>query len=134
MNTTTQLFWDPAGSKLLIYGSIHSTYGTTGIYDLNSGATTLFERTVPSVYGATPIRPEGKGFVLAKLSNKGEKLEGLSFVDWQGKVKPVRAPFDLSQDDLQMQLVWPVLRWSAWDGNVALELPRWHREDDEGLQ
>jgi hypothetical protein len=120
MNTTTQLFWDPAGTKLLIYGSIHSRYGTTGIHDLNSGATTLFERTVPSVYGITPIRPDGKGFVLAKLSKKGEKLDELSWVDWQGKVKPVRAPFDVKNDDLQTQLVWPVLRWSAWDGNMAI--------------
>jgi len=120
MNTTTQLFWDPAGNKLLIYGSIHTRYGTTGIYDMNSGATTLFERTVPSVYGVTPIRPDGKGFVLAKLSNKGEKLEELMWVDWQGKVKPVRAAFELKNDDQQTQLVWPVLRWSAWDGNMAI--------------
>jgi hypothetical protein len=32
----------------------------------------------------------------------------------------VRARFDLNKDGLPMQLVWPVLRWSAWDGNVAV--------------
>jgi hypothetical protein len=120
LNTTTQLFWEPAGKKLLIYGSIHAFYGTTGLYDLNSGATTLFERTVPCVYGGTPDRPDGKGFVLAHIADNRERLEKLSWVDWQGQVKPVRARFDVSKDDLKMQLVWPVLRVSAWDGNVAV--------------
>jgi hypothetical protein len=130
MSTTTQLFWGPAGKKLLIYGSIHSFYGTTGLYDLDSGATTLFEKAVPSVYGGTPVRPDGKGFLLAKLRNNEENpedkiskndliLEKLLWVNWQGEIKPVRARFDLNKDVVQMQLIWPVLRWSAWDGNVA---------------
>jgi hypothetical protein len=120
LNATTQLFWGPAGKKLLIYGSIHGYYGTTGLYDLNSGATTLFERTVPCIYGGTPVRPDGKGFVLANIANNSESLEKLSWVDWYGQVKPMRARFDLSNDDLTLQLVWPVLRWSAWDGDTAV--------------
>jgi hypothetical protein len=69
---------------------------------------------------ARRFRPDGKGFLLAKLANKGEQLEELLWVDWHGKVKPVRVPFDLNQGELRMQLLWPVLRWSAWDGNVAM--------------
>lgn len=135
MNTTTQMFWDPSGKKLLIYGSIHGTYGTTGVYDLATTKLQVWEQTIPSIYGSTPLRPDGQGFLMIKLIDRGEKVEHLATVDWQGQVNALTARFDLNEEKLAMQLAWPVLRSSAWTERSAAAVTssgRTHIDLDKG--
>jgi len=122
--TMTQLFWSPDGTKLLVYGSTYRTYGTTGVYDLKNNRMTRWERAVPSTFRTTPARSDGKGFLLARLREDGEALQGLGFVSWDGKERPIRLKFDPNEEKegagaIFPVLVWPVLRRSRWDGAVA---------------
>jgi hypothetical protein len=126
-HTTTQLFWEPQGQKLLVYGSVRSTHGTTGIYDPETKKMESWEQSVPTAYGTSPVRPDGKGFLLAKLTGDEEKFAGIEFMDWAGKGKRIEFDFDLGEGgnkDRTLYHFWPVLRSSEWRGNTAvLTLP-----------
>jgi hypothetical protein len=124
-NTATQLFWEPQGKKVLVYGSTRATHGVTGIYDPDTGKMESWDNSVPTAYGTSPVRPDGKGFLLAKLSvaQGDEKFGGIEFVDWSGKGKRVALDFDLNEaedKDRVLYHFWPVLRSSEWRGNTAL--------------
>jgi hypothetical protein len=119
INSATQLFWSPDGAKLLIYGSVNATDGTTGLYDIKSKKAETWERTIPTAFGGTPIRPDGKGFLVAKLTLDTQKLAGFDFVNWSGKSARINVDDVAGDQDRILQLVWPVLRTSEWRGNVA---------------
>lgn len=124
-NAMTELFWSPDGSKILVYGSVHGPYGTTGIYDLATKRMEQLPQSVPARFGTSPIRPDGKGFLLARLRRGGEELEGLAFVAWDGKEKPIDMKFDANRAEkegpaLGPLLAHPLLRWSKWEKEVAV--------------
>lgn len=121
----TQLFWAPEGDKILVYGSTHGTHGTTGIYDPATQRMATFPRSAPAAFGASPIRPDGKGFLLASLTPNGEKLKSLAVVAWDGKEKNIDLKFDVEREDndnttVGLMLVWPMMRASHWQDNVAV--------------
>jgi hypothetical protein len=119
MNTVTQLFWAPDGNKLLVYGSIDATDGTTGLYDLATQKAETWEHTIPTAFGGTPVRPDGKGFFVAKLTLDTQKLAGFDFVDWNGKSTRINADATADDKDRVLEHLWPVLRTSEWRGPIA---------------
>ena len=68
----------PGQEKLLICSD-----GKTGIYDLKTKSVVKHDRIV-STFGASPILPDGKGFLAC---NNTEREGGLVAVDWDGKEK-----------------------------------------------
>jgi hypothetical protein len=113
----TQLYWAPQGGKLLVLGD-----NTTGIYDLKTDEMKVLPGRVLSVFGNTPITPDGKAFVVTRLrATEKETIEGLDLVDWDGKETPLPLPKEvLEVADHQILLRWPFLAASRWDGPVAV--------------
>jgi dipeptidyl aminopeptidase/acylaminoacyl peptidase len=108
-----QAFWVPNQDKLLLY-----TDGETGIYDLKTRGVTMLDVSLMT-FGATPIRPDGKGFLAAPRD--GAKP---AFVDWDGKQHPIELTKDLSDnqngDALGGMLFFPLMHSSRWDGSTAV--------------
>ncbi len=57
----TGLFWKPEGTRLVVY----DFWGTTGIYDVGQKRMTLLPGH-PLVFATSSVRPDGKGFLIAK--------------------------------------------------------------------
>lgn len=104
-----QLFWAPQGNKLLVQAA-----GTTGICDLDKDQAVMLGAGIPSIYGTTPIRPDGKGFLIARKN-------GVFFVDWEGKEAAVKVPVDKLSGRLSEILYCPAaVCWTRWEGDVAI--------------
>jgi hypothetical protein len=70
------LFWSPREEMIVV-----SDLSETGIYSVTAGTLKVIEKSVPVIHGGSPIRPDGKGFLL--LAGEKEN-QHLSFVDWTG--------------------------------------------------
>ena len=110
-----QAFWVPNQDKLLLF-----TDGETGIYDLKTRGVTMLDVSL-ATFGATPIRPDGKGF-LAIPKNEDK---GLVFVDWDGKKQPIQPTpkdaFDNQNGDaLAGMIFFPLMHSSRWDGSTSV--------------
>lgn len=86
------LYWEPQGNKLLINADEH-----TEIYDLESKKLTAFPGSSLMVFETSPIRPDGKGFMLFQFG--GRPGRHIYFVDWKGQK-------------------WPFAHSSRWDGDL----------------
>ena len=107
----SQLFWAPRENKVLVYANKHSA-----IYDLGKDQVLMLGEAVPSIFGTTPVRPDGKGFLLANAEND------VSFVDWEGKESAIAMP-DVQKRNVRLYeiLSAPAVRsWSRWEGDVAI--------------
>jgi hypothetical protein len=90
------------------------------------------------IFGGTPIRPDGAGFLVMKNSRWPKWWDekpgavdpdpGFAFVDWQGREKPLTPPaFMLDAAALKNEhdgaklgaLLWPAYFDSGWQGDVA---------------
>ena len=117
--TAPQAFWVPGQEKLLICSD-----GKTGIYDLKTKSVVKHDRIV-STFGASPILPDGKGFLAC---NNTEREGGLVAVDWDGKEKkieplPKDALNNFSDRDawpLAGMIYYPLMHASHWDGSTAV--------------
>jgi hypothetical protein len=104
-----QLFWAPQGNRVLVRANKHS-----GICDLDGDRAVMLGPVAPMIYGTTPIRPDGKSFLIARE----DRAVGL--VDWEGKQTPVELPAGLSG------LHWSLLSapvsscWARWEGDAAV--------------
>ena len=111
----TQAFWVPGHDKLLL-----SSDGVTGFYDLKTRSFTTFDVAV-CTFGATPIRPDGKGFLAIR---QGETVP--IFMDWDGKEKEIQpTPKDVLtpqgvEDPLGGMISFPMMYASRWDGSTAV--------------
>jgi hypothetical protein len=106
----SQLFWAPHENKVLVYANKHS-----GIYDLGKDQIVVLGEAVPSIFGTTPVRPDGKGFLLAKAD------DAISFVDWEGKQSEIAVPAEKLSVREKGILQYPAIAsWSSWDGQVAI--------------
>jgi len=104
-----QLFWAPRENKVLVYANKR-----TGIYNLGNSQAVMLE-AVPSIYGTSPIRPDGKGFLVAK------KDETIAFVDWEGKESAIAGPAEKLNASEKEILNFPTaVSWSRWEGRVAI--------------
>jgi Tol biopolymer transport system component len=70
------LFWSPKDDMVVV-----SDLSETGIYSVTADTLKVIEKSVPVIHGGSPIRPDGKGFLL--LSGEKEN-QHLAFVDWTG--------------------------------------------------
>ncbi len=105
-----QLFWEPDGEKVLIHANKR-----TGIYDLKDQRVVMLGETVPAIFGTSPIRPDGKGFLAVR-----DDLEA-AFVDWQGREKEIRIPKESRPGFGDAALMNPVAYgWSRWEGPIAI--------------
>jgi hypothetical protein len=129
-----QLFWAPQGNRLLVHAALIS-----GICDLNKDQAVMLGAAIPSIYGTTPIRPDGKGFLLAREN-------GVSFVDWEGREAAIKLPVDKTSGRLAEFPSCPAaVCWTRWedDGAIATwkgvqlridttkQIGTWHQLDDE---
>lgn len=114
----TSLFWAPRGDKLIVHDYANKSKGRTAIYDLTTKRVVLMDG-VPAVYESTPIRPDGKGFLLSR--EKSERVLQLVWVDWQGKENVITtSPSAYDDDDKRFSLTHPFLATSRWDKNNAV--------------
>jgi hypothetical protein len=104
------LFWAPHENKVLVYANKHS-----GVYNLDQGQAVMLGEAVPSTYGTTPVRPDGKGFLLAKNDNS------VAFLDWDGKETAIAMPTEKLNVREQDIISLPAAgSWSRWEGPVAI--------------
>jgi hypothetical protein len=128
-----QLFWGPAGDRIIVH-----TGGYTGIYDVKTDRLIHAGMGMLLSFGGTPIRPDGKGFLIIKNWRRWMQFNDrknatapdpeFTFVDWQGKEQPLKPPA-LLQDRAALKkekdenklaaLLCPVLYDSRWEGDVA---------------
>ena len=115
------LFWSPKEDMIVV-----SDVSETGIYNVKADTLKVIEKSVPVIHGGSPIRPDGKGFLLLS----GEKKEQhLSFVDWKGAEQKIDAtpltallPPDKSQVDMEpvaATFISSLLLPSGWDQSGA---------------
>jgi hypothetical protein len=108
-----QLFWSPQGDKILVLADQN-----TGIFDVKTEEMNILNDRVGLIFEGTPLRPDGKAFLVTKLGAKGE----LELVDWDGKKKKIQSPDELfeSKNELRtMMVVCPCIFSSRWDGDKA---------------
>jgi hypothetical protein len=109
------LAWSPAGDKLLASDLLIRT----AFYDIKTGTLTPLAGT-PLIFGDSPVRPDGKAFVLLRETS-------LRLVSWDGKEQAIEAPLsplkgagsDAERNQLKALLTLPFLFESGWEGPVA---------------
>jgi len=126
-----QLFWAPAGDKILMH-----TFGYTGLYDVKADRLIHAGKGMLLIFGGTPVRPDGAGFLVMKNamtwldnSGKGKATDpGFVFLDWDGKERPLQAPallldakaLEKEKDANKLAaLLCPALYDSGWEKDVA---------------
>jgi hypothetical protein len=133
-------YWCPSGQRVLIWyqegadipGLIQSTtpFGRFAVYDIASKKLSELTTSPPAVIlgqaiNASPICPDGSGYLGMKLADKGPQF---SFVTWEGWEYPlalgeeVKALLNLAADtstenDYKMRKFFP-LPQGIWAGNV----------------
>jgi hypothetical protein len=115
----TVLFWSPLDNQIIVCGC-SSGVPNCGIYDVEAKRLSNVPG-IPAAFGGNPIRPDGKGFLVAK--GQINEVKGMAFIDRQGKEHPIAwksARLDLVSEDKQQMLVWPVAFSSSWEGNKAV--------------
>ncbi len=126
-----QLFWTPKGDKVLM-----STCGYTAIYDITADKLIHAGEGWLLIFGTTPVRPDGAGFLFMKnfgswmgrKNNKKVSDPGFTFVDWDGKEQPLKAPalftdgaaLEKEKDNNKLlALLLPFMYQSGWSADVA---------------
>jgi hypothetical protein len=105
-----QLFWAPAGDKVLLFAN-----RTTGIYQISNGQMVTLVDSMPMICGTTPIRPDGKGFLISRGDNRA------FFVDWDGKESPIAVEVGKLSNAHPSVLAAPAASyWTQWDGHTAV--------------
>jgi hypothetical protein len=96
--------------------------GTTGIYDRCTDGMVKWHDLVPLVIETTPIRPDGKGFLAARLHKDGEF--GVVFIEWDGQEYPLDlkpgALTDGVRELVSAMILLPYFYRSWWEGDVAV--------------
>jgi hypothetical protein len=118
----TGVFWVPGAGNLLVQD--YDEPGRTGIYRLQEDTMGQVLDGTPCVYGSTPVRPDGKGFLVLGEVAPATRDPGLFLVDWKGKKERIPLKWAKDQEVLGRDAV-DLLRapWngrSEWQGNVAL--------------
>ena len=110
------VFW-PAPPGQLIIQDDREPCPRVGIYDPGRDRVIVLEGSLP-LFGGTPCRPDGKGFLVVRPNGPSTKL---ALVDWEGKERPIRMrPEAIDSDEKVRVLAYPLNGASAWEGNVAV--------------
>ena len=59
----------------------------TGIYDLTTKTLVTIDG-LPSAFGGTPVRPDGRGFIVTRKDTATAVLQ-VFLADWEGKTQPI---------------------------------------------
>jgi hypothetical protein len=114
----TILFWSPRENHIIV-SDYTSTKPKSSIYDLKTNQLSILPGAHPAPFGDNPIRPDGKGFLVAKFGDK--HVAGMSFIDRQGKEHAIPlTPEALNSEDKRDMLAWPFLFTSSWEGSKAV--------------
>lgn len=122
---TTELYWSPDGKKLIVHGQGLANEGKgfdhTALFDLGTKKLQLMENCLPGVFGGSPIRPDGAGFLLARTEGNRESMVYV-WVDWAGKVSPIKTS---DNDEVREEVPpWTALYRSRWEeSNAILTMP-----------
>jgi hypothetical protein len=114
----SSLFWGPP-EDIIVVSVSEDQLRMVGIYDVKNDTLKILKDALPCLFAGRPARPDGKGFVVTKW--KGQSCLGLSFVDSDGKERPIamNPPIENYQDKERM-LQCPYFFTSSWDGAKAL--------------
>jgi hypothetical protein len=104
-----QLFWAPQGNRVLVHANKHS-----GIYTPDTDRAVMLGAAVPLIYGTTPIRPDGKGFLIARDDRT------VALVDWEGKPTAVELPAGVGGLHWSLLPTPAVNCWARWEGDTAV--------------
>lgn len=118
---TAQIAWSPDESKLLIHGQglPNGGYGfdAAALFDLGTKKLHVWNEHVPAYFSGTPVRPDGKGFLLAKLKSR-DGVGEYAWVDWNGKEQ--RIPLAKGEEVSEPAPPFTALLDSHWDGGKAI--------------
>jgi hypothetical protein len=117
-----QLAWSPDEKNLIVHGQGRANQGrgfnTTVLYDIAAKKMQLWDDHVPAYFGGTPIRPDGKGFLLAKVESIDD-VDGYLWVDWSGAAKKI--PVGIRKGGKNELITpWSALADSRWDSAKAI--------------
>jgi dipeptidyl aminopeptidase/acylaminoacyl peptidase len=70
----SQVFWSPGGDKILLSTQMHM-----GVYDIKEDRLTYQKDALLYTFGATPIRPDGTGFVVVPIGVAVSRRRVISF-------------------------------------------------------
>ncbi len=107
----TSLFWVPQGDKIIVSDAVEQIPSGTAIYDLAKERLTLLNGHV-IVDGGTPIRPDGKLFLLWNY-------EKLCLVSMDGKEERIPDGGALDEDKRGI-LRFDLANASRWEGDTAV--------------
>jgi hypothetical protein len=118
----TGVFWVASAGVLLVQD--YGEPGRTGIYDLQKDTLPHLLDGTPCVYGGTPVRPDGKGFLLLGGVPPEPPEPELFFVDWQGKKQSIALKRQGKDEKTDPESISALLHspWkgtSQWQGHVA---------------
>jgi hypothetical protein len=112
----TALFWAPKGEQLLVHD--YGAEPRTGVYDLKKDRLTLLEGALPALFGGSPFRPDGKGFLLTRPREGGLDV---GWMDWAGKEQAIAMkPDTVDSEQKRDMLAAPWYATSSWHGAEAV--------------
>jgi hypothetical protein len=115
----TMLFWSPLDNQIIVDCWGGSGKPKCGIYDVKADRISFVAGKHPAAFAGNPIRPDGKGFLVAKEGDMG--VAGMSFIDRLGKEHVIALkPQALDSKEKRDILECPCLFTSFWDGNKAV--------------
>jgi hypothetical protein len=108
------LFWDPMGKKLLVSGAFQSE-PRSGIYDPATKQMSMVDGQLMA-FGTTPVRPDGKGFLVGDFRTGPE----IALVEWDGTRQKFALEAEATDnDDKKFMLYYPWSFLSRWDADTA---------------
>jgi hypothetical protein len=118
----TGAFWVARAGVLLIQD--YEEPGRTGIYDLGKDVMRKVLEGTPCVYGGTPVRPDGKGFLMVGGVPPAVPESELFFVDWKGESQRIPLKWEIKNEKIHPDaglglLLFPWKGTSEWQGPVA---------------
>jgi hypothetical protein len=106
------LFWAPRGQGDKVLLQFPNSYA---LLDLKEDRFTDLGDGVLWVFGNSPVRPDGKGFLALRPNAKPGEKDVAAFYDWQGGKQAVAA----ADAEEWNRLAVPFLFTSRWQGDVA---------------
>jgi hypothetical protein len=112
MMDPVMLFWSPKDDMVLV-----SDPEQTGVYNVKTDSLKVIENSRVLIHNGTPIRPDGKGFLLLLGKNPDHRLV---FMDWTDKEQRIEkeAFVALWPKDFHMRET-PLYAPTWWDGDKA---------------
>jgi hypothetical protein len=117
-STGACLFWSPDNDHILICAA-----KSCSIYNVKTDKFYVLKSIWPLVFGNSPIRPDGEGFLgIANGDHQAHRGGALVWVDWAGQQTKIKAPAEVYPDGHSPErsmVTDPFLVDSRWNGNRA---------------